>query len=96
MTTESSVFLSEVTTTHRETRAFRGDGQGLPAPWAAGVWAECQHRPPGAWPHPCPVLPGGLHSLTSWLKGRYPECGVGGDVSGGLWNVRVRLGSACS
>lgn len=82
VTTESRVFLSEVTKTHRKTSAFRGDGQGLPAPWAAGVWAECQHRPPGGWPHRCPVLPGGLDSLTSWLKGRFPECGVEG---GCLW-----------
>lgn len=84
VTTESSMSLSEVTKTHKKTTAFRGTG---------GVWAECRHRPPWGWPHPCPEQLGGLDSLTGWFKGRFPECGEQG-FSGGLWNVRVRPAAA--
>lgn len=49
MTTESSVFLSEVTTTHRETRAFGGMGRGclLPGQQACGRSANTALPGPG-------------------------------------------------
>lgn len=91
--TESTVFVSKVTKTHKKTSAFRKNQAGTAClPQVGGVGATCPELPsPGrAWPtHPAPssqVARGSLDALTRLVKGMWG----GGVVTGGLWSVRVR------
>lgn len=76
--TESTVFVSKVTKTHKKTRAFRKNQAGTAClPQVGGVGATCPELPsPGrAWPtHPAPssqVARGSLDALTRLVKGMW-------------------------
>jgi len=79
---ESSMSASEVTKTHKKTRAFREDGgrDCLLPPHPRGG------RRKAALPRASPWRPGGHGSLTRLSSGF--QNALGGLVSGALWKVR--------
>lgn len=85
------MLVSKVTKTHKKTSAFRRTGARTACPLEGGTGPD-----QACAPCPCgPAATGGHNSLKRLVKETISKNHVG-VVSGGLWDVRVWPGSACS